>query len=271
MKIYHISKTIIFIVALLLSVQGLNAQVRLEQSLTNQNETIQYGTYFKWGMIEPRAGNGVMTVSANDGGYRARIVFATSSFFDNFYRLRDTIECQYDANRLLYKAAKHTSENKTLRLEDYDISYIGSMGSARFVRTVDGEVTADTLVRASNGMDMIGLVMEARGIDWGHSDIGQSYHFNIFSGKSIVKTSLQLEAVEVIPLGSSRYKTYRIAVHVWDKAFESGGKKADTQIWLSADKNKILLQGSMALKVGYARVYMKSIRGARYPMTSRVS
>ncbi|SUB89105.1 Protein of uncharacterised function (DUF3108) [Porphyromonas macacae] len=246
------------------------AQIKLDRKFINNKEEITYSTYFKWGILKPRAGNASMTLEPYQKGYRAQIKFATSSFFDNFYKMRDTIDCHYDQELKLYKASKRTDDDNVMRIDDYTFNYAGNKTIARFRRYKNGELTADSVINSPGGMDMVALVMDARNIDWENAKIGTAFDYNIFSGPSIVPVSLRLEAHEIIEIKKQKYKSYRIAIYVKDSAFESGGEKADTYVWFSADKNKILLQGSMELKVGYAKININQIRSHQYPLECKL-
>lgn len=266
-KILHIATILCAIVCISINTKA-SGQVKLDPQFANKMEKLTYTTNFKWGFLTPRAGDGTLTVSPYNNGYRSQIIFATSSFFDNFYRMRDTIDCYYDADLKLYMARKHADEDNTLRVDDYSITSRGNLMMAHLKRYTNGKLVLEEDLSANGGMDMVALVMDSRAKSWETAKPGEYFDYNIFSGKSVVVTRLRFEGLETIEVNGTKYRAYKIAIMVRDKAFESGGNKADTFIWLSADQNKVLLKGSMALKVGYAQIRIKRIQGTRYPMTS---
>lgn len=246
------------------------SQVVLNNNFAAINERVIYNTHFKWGGIKPRAGEASMTYGYYASGYRARVLFKTSSFFDNIYKMRDTLECYYNNSLLLTQGSKRVVENGTASIDNYQYKYSGGNTYAHMTRYKSGELTLDSTIMARKGLDMVALVMDVRSKKWENIASETAFTYNVFSGRSVVPVTLRYIGKEVIEVNKRKFNSYKIAVFVKDKAFAGDGQKADTFFWLSADRNKILLMGSMALKVGYAKIYVSNIMNTRYPLTSEI-
>ncbi|MDR3309405.1 MAG: DUF3108 domain-containing protein, partial [Tannerella sp.] len=63
-------------------------------------ESVSYDAYFKWGLVMSRAGEAIISCSSVEDEAEAvtcyNMDFKTTKFFDNFFKMRDTLTCYYD-------------------------------------------------------------------------------------------------------------------------------------------------------------------------------
>jgi hypothetical protein len=193
-------------------------------SLRQGEETI-YETYFKWGILMPRAGEarlsfGTTGNATNSSHYR--MCFATTRFFDAIYKMRDTLNCYYAPDFSLLSAVKHSDEGGYLLTDELTFSYSGSHTVVRSHRYTPTATKIDTSLVSSSGhvFDMFGIVFYLRTLDWNKLKTGDLVTPKVAIGRDLVRIVCRYRGRAVVEREQRKYRTHRFTVEIYDEAFE---------------------------------------------------
>ncbi|MDR2472291.1 MAG: DUF3108 domain-containing protein [Tannerella sp.] len=245
--------------------QNISAQTHCKSM--SYGESITYETYFKWGLIMPRAGDAVIsfnkdyTVKGADSRYR--LLFRSTRFFDSFYKMRDTLSCYYNADNQIVFGSKRTDEGNYYSVDELTFTRNGDSTSVHSYRYTPRRVKVDTVMSGKGYVtDMLGAFYYVRGFDMSKLHIGDVFPLTVAIGKDMIKVSLDFKKRETIELGGYKFNTCYFHVNIYDDAFESTTTSAE--VWISDDKNAIPVRIRTKLKVGYADVRYKESSGVAH-------
>lgn len=222
----------------------------------------------------PRAGQGTTSFDrysgVGDAGFRYRLTFETSTFFDAIYKMRDTLDCFYGRHYELLHSSKRTDEGRYYAIDELTFSYAGDRTSVHSRRYTLERVKIDTLLSVGSGCvsDMLGAACWLRTLNYEAMRVGNRYPLTVAIGRDLVKVSFRYQGKSVIEFGDMKYRTHYFLIDILDEAFEQ--KSAAAELWVGDDANYIPVRIRAKLKIGYAEIYYKSSANLKAPLSCRL-
>jgi hypothetical protein len=245
----------------------------MQSSALIYGENISYDIYFKWGLIMSRAGDAIFSYnkdnSVANASSRYEMNFKTVKFFDNFFKMRDTLACYYDSdNRLIY-SRKGSDEGGYYSVDELTFSYEKENTKIHSLRYTPVRVRVDTVFFVAGDVsDILGSVYFLRGIDRNKLQIGDSFPVSIAIGRSTVKMQFVYQSQSIVDHGNAKYNTRYFKVDIYDDAFES--TSASAEVWVGDDDNFVPIKIRSKLKIGYAEIYYNHSSNLAHPLKCRI-
>lgn len=182
------------------------------------------------------------------------------SFFDNFFKVRDKYESYIDtATMLPVKFVRNVDE-----------------GGYKFYNNVSFNHKAGTAT-STNGVfkitdciqDVISSTYYARNIDFTKYQPGDKIPFDMFLDDEIYHLYLRYEGKETIKTKYGKFRAIKIKPLLIKGSIFEGGEKMN--VWVSDDKNRLLLRAESPIAVGSIKVDMMGYKNLRHPLTSLIS
>jgi hypothetical protein len=236
----------------------------------NQGNEVRYDIYFKWGILMPRAGEAHVTFnqSALNGQPASlyRLIFHTAGIIETIYKMRDTLDCYYNANNALRYNSKRTHEGNFFLTDELTFSYAGEKTSVHSFRYTPSSVRIDTTLTVASGhvFDMLGATFFLRTIDRRNLKAGDSFPFTVAVGRDLIKASFNYQYQTVIERDKVKYRTRYFVIDIYDDVFSQG--KAAAELWVGDDDNFIPIKIRTKLKIGSAEVHYKSSKNLKWLM-----
>ena len=274
MKIFGKIRFFVFVLMLLMSGSHIAAQkTGVQSSSMNYGESISYDIYFKWGLIMPRAGDAVFSYNKDNSvagaSSRYEMSFKTTKFFDNFFKMRDTLTCYYDNdNRLIY-SRKGSDEGGYYSVDELTFRYEKENVNIHSLRYTPTRVRIDTTFSATGDVaDLLGTAYFMRGIDRNKLQSGDRFPLTVAIGRDLVKIMFIYQSQSIVEHGNVKYNTRYFKLDIADDAFESTNTSAE--VWFGDDDNFIPVKLRSKLKIGYAEIYYNSSSNLAHPLRCRI-
>lgn len=262
----------LLLLTLLFSIYGgiTSAQCLMGPVTINPGEKINYNIHFKWGLLNPKAGNVQISYEKTRHEYKDaylfKMIFKTAGVAEKVYKTRDTLTNIYSADHILLKAAKYTNEKDRYNIDETTFSYRDNKTYARMHRYNLERTKVDTTYVAEGCvLDMLSSVFFIRNLDWNKLQLNDSFAASVVSGRSMVKTIIRYKGQRILNISETiKYNTHYFSIDVDDDAIESNS----TEVWISDDRNHIPLKIKTKLSIGAAEVSYHSSKGLLHPLTS---
>jgi hypothetical protein len=183
----------------------------------------------------------------------------TYSFFDNFFKLRDRYETYIDtATMLPVKFIRNVDEDGYKIYNNVTFNHkAGTAVSTNGVFKITGCI-----------QDVISSVYYARNIDFTKYKPGDKVPFDMFLDDEIYHLYLRYEGKENIKTKYGKFRAIKFKPLLIKGSIFQGGEKMN--VWVSDDKNRILLRAESPIAVGSIKVDMMGYKNLRYPLTSLI-
>lgn len=255
--------------SILLLLFGLNlkAQCSLENSYFQSGENLSYDLYFKYGIIYKKAGVASLTVTdkMHNGkdAYKLQLAARSTGLIKSFFTVNDTLASitTKDLIPLLYTKDAHEDGDHTIERATYD--YSGGSIKLRNINNRNGRLRYDTTFVANNCLyDVISIIYYARTLDFSQMKKGDRKTVSFFAGRKMVNMQIEHQGIESVKANDSReYTCVKLALIGSAEAFED--KNEAMKVYLTNDFNRIPVRIESKLKIGTARVVLKSYKGQR--------
>jgi len=246
----------------------LNAQCEIDNRYFQAGEVLTYDLYFKYGIINKKAGSSSLTVE-NDT-YNGRDVYKmslrarSSGLAKSIFSISDTLTSYMskDLVPLAYSKDAHESDDHTVERATYSYSPDGIKAHNRNVR--NGKLRYDTtLVSPTCMYDMVSIVYYARTLDYASMKKGDKTRVSFLSGRKRMNMDIEYHGIESVSANDdNKYNCIKLVLVMNDDAFEN--KNEAMKVYITDDLNRIPIRIDSKLKVGSTRVIMKSYKGQRY-------
>ncbi len=183
----------------------------------------------------------------------------TYPFFDNFFKLRDRYETYIDtATMLPVKFIRNVDE------DGYKI-----YNNVTFNHNAGTAVSTNGVFKVTSCIqDVISSVYYARNIDFTKYKPGDKVPFDMFLDDEIYHLYLRYEGKENIKTKYGKFRAIKFKPLLIKGSIFQGGEKMN--VWVSDDKNRILLRAESPIAVGSIKVDMMGYKNLRYPLTSLI-
>lgn len=239
-------------------------------------EKMTFKIHYKVAFINADIASAVLTVDSTqfNGGpvYSTRVYARTSSFYDNFFRLREDFRSQMTTDRLTpVKFYRDSREGKYRATNDYTFVWdvpephinaeIETTKRAKYTKEIPlNDCTYDpmTLFYTARNMDMT-KVKEDVPYPMTFAVADDVYTINfVYKGKCKRKLD-----------GIGTVDAMKFEVQVLDGDVFTGD--SDMVMWFSDDANRILLGFEAPLKLGLVHGRLVSVEGVKHPFQGKVS
>ncbi|MDR3340195.1 MAG: DUF3108 domain-containing protein [Candidatus Symbiothrix sp.] len=238
-------------------------------------EELKFDIHYKYGLIMMKAGTANYRLERNnyngENSYKSVLDFKTTSFFDSFFKVRDTISSHISENIEPFYHLRIINEGKTFFKEEVIFKKSdSSFSEARIRRENKTALRFDTILTVNNlAYDILNIFVFARTLDYKHLKIGQNFKLSTFIGKEKVNIVVHFDGQSIIDKSETlKYKAYKLSIDITDEVFSS--PKSAMEAWISDDDNHIPLKLKAKLKIGAAEADLVMYKNLKYPFSSEI-
>jgi hypothetical protein len=259
-----------------LSIFGTSLLVSAQSEAANNTaskagEVISYNLYYKWKLIWMKGGNAQMsTRSASWHGtpaYRMDLSCRTNSTADVVFKMRDTITSIVATNLIPLYYRKGSFEDGTYTLDQAWFTYSNKKCHIKQRRVRKGQVTNTAFNSNRNIYDMLSIIAYARSFNMSTFKVGQKIYLPVATGKRVESQTLTYGGISKVEADNDlKYRCHVFTL--WQK--RDNKMKEVVTFYVTDDANKLPIRLDMYLKIGVAKVLLRSFKGVANPVTSQV-
>lgn len=264
-----------WLLALLLMGASLPAQAQCEakNDAFKSGEHVMYDLYFNWKFVWVKAGFASLTTNAttyhSKPAYRVNLLAIGSKRADFFFKMRDTLTCIIGEKLEPRYFRKGAEEGKRYTVDEARFSYRNGLCYVNQTRTHrDGEVVETEQSDSRCIHDMLSILAQARSFDPKDYVVGQRIKFPMATGKAVEEQTLIYRGIKKITAENDT--TYRCLLFSLVEYKDSKEKEVIT-FYITDDKNHLPVRLDLYLNFGSAKAFLKTVSGARHPLTSVIS
>jgi hypothetical protein len=232
------------------------AGIGIIRAYTPGHEVLRYNVTYKWGLINKKAGDAVLTISPKGSGYRAELCAQSAPWADHIYRVRDTLISAMDSKLRPTLYEKRAHEDGKFSHDKIQYTRNGNNVNAHCTRYRDkkGEVSTSTIDLSGSGLssDMLNVYFLIRNLDFESMSTGQSVTVTMFSGQRKEILYLTFAGIQDIKIDNNTYNCYCLKFR-----FTSDGqtKSSDNMTaWVTTSAKRIPVKIMGTLPVGKINV-----------------
>jgi hypothetical protein len=245
----------------------------IHSAAMKHGEKSVYDVYYKWGLIMSRAGDATFSYdrdySVNKASSCYRMHFKSAKFFDNFFKIRDTLSTYYNDNHTLIYSQKNTDEGGYYSVDKLTFTYGGENTKIHSLRYTPSRIRIDTVLTVEGDVaDLLGAIFYLRGLDYTKLRSGNVYPLTVAIGRDLVKVQFTYQNQAVVEHGKVKYNTRYFIIDIYDEAFES--TKTSAEVWIGDDDNFLPVKVRSKLKLGYVEVYYRESSNLSHPLKCRM-
>jgi len=251
-------------ILLLFSVIRMNAQCEVENSFFRAGEELTYDMYFKYGLLNTKAGSSSMTVTEekynNKDALKMQLIGNTSGMAGKLFSLSDTLSSYVTKKLVPLAYLKHAHESGDYTIEKATYSYADNKVKVKTnrirngIQRFDEELTSETCLH-----DMVSIIYYARTLDYSTMKKGDKTSISFLSGKNIQSMDIEHRGTESVKANdSNKYNCIKLVLVINTEAFED--KKEAMTVYVTNDARRIPIRIDSNLKVGSTRAILKSMK-----------
>lgn len=246
------------------------AQCEAKNDAFKSGEHVMYDLYFNWKFVWVKAGYASLTTNAttyhSKPAYRINLLAVGSKKADFFFKMRDTLTSIIGEKLEPRYFRKGAEEGKRYTVDEARFSYRGGLCYINQKRTYkDGEVTETEQSDSRCIHDMLSILAQARSYNPNDFVIGQRIQFPMATGRKVEEQTLIYRGKKNITAENDT--TYRCLIFSLVEYKDKKEKEVIT-FYITDDKNHLPVRLDLYLNFGSAKSFLKSVSGARYPLTS---
>lgn len=236
----------------------------------SSGEKLVYKVYYNWQFIWIPAGEAVFNIKENRFDYEVKVTGRTYESYDNFFRVNDYFYSKIDKKTMYPKNFVRIIEEGDYRkfdsiVFDQAIHKAYSINGKTRKTAIRKEVNYDDCMH-----DLLSVFYYLRNVDVNAFKKGDYIPTKVLLDSGTYPIKVRYDGKEakksIKELGT--FKTIRVIPDlVVGEVFKDGNKM---KIWVSDDENKLPLFIESPLKVGSAKVVLKSHSGLRHPLSSKL-
>ena len=249
------------------------AQCEAKNEAFKSGEHVMYDLYFNWKFVWVKAGFASLTTNAttyhSKPAYRVNLLAIGSKRADFFFKMRDTLTCIIGEKLEPRYFRKGAEEGKRYTVDEAFFSYRDGLcyvNQKRIHR--DGEVVETEQSDSRCIQDMLSILAQARSYDPKDYYVGQRIKFPMVTGRKVEEQTLIYRGPKKITAENDT--TYRCLVFSLVEFKDSKEKEVIT-FYITDDKNHLPVRLDLYLNFGSAKAFLKTVSGARHPLTSVVA
>lgn len=253
----------------------LNAQCKIENNYFQAGEELRYDMYFKYGLIDKKAGTSSLTTTAerynNTDAYKMTLVAKSEGFVRSLFVLNDTLSSYMTKNLVPLAFIKNAQEGKEHTIERMTYTY-GSDGVSVYTKRIKNNVLRfeETLTVKNCIYDLLSVVFYARTLNFSNMKKGDITPVQIISGRDKPNMIIEYKGIESVDANNGKsYSCIKLVLSIVTgnkDAFQD--KKEAMKVYISNDNNRIPIRLDSKLKMGSTRAVLKSYKGNKYTLKS---
>lgn len=249
------------------------AQCEAKNDAFKSGEHVMYDLYFNWKFVWVKAGFASLTTNAttyhSKPAYRVNLLAIGSKRADFFFKMRDTLTCIIGEKLEPRYFRKGAEEGKRYTVDEAFFSYRNDLCYVNQKRTHrDGEVVETEQSDSRCIQDMLSILAQARSYDPKDYYVGQRIKFPMVTGRKVEEQTLIYRGPKKVTAENDT--TYRCLVFSLVEFKDSKEKEVIT-FYITDDKNHLPVRLDLYLNFGSAKAFLKTVSGARHPLTSVVA
>ncbi|MDH6306433.1 hypothetical protein M2459_003157 [Parabacteroides sp. PF5-5] len=246
----------------------ISAQCRVDNNTFQAGEDLRYDMYFKYGLINAKAGNTSLRVTNekynNKDALKMTLMAKSSGVVKSVFSLADTLSCIMSKDLVPLAYLKNAFENDDYTIEKATYSYEGEKVHIKTSRVRNDILRFDeNLTSASCIYDMLSIVYYARTLDYSTMKEGQKTNVAFLSGKRMENMDIVYQGTEAMKANDgNKYDCIKLVLIINGEVFED--QKEAMKVYITNDPNRIPVRIDSKLKVGSTRAILKSYQGLKY-------
>ena len=245
----------------------------IENRAFKGGERLTYDLYFNWKFVWVKVGKATMntdlTTYKGKEAYKASLVTGGNSKLDKFFTMRDTLlsYCSTDLTPIYFR--KGAREGKRYYVDELWYTYpdntcflkqhaIRSSGEHRW-----GEAQYKDCI-----YDMMSIFLRARNYNAANMKKGDKIAMPISDARHLSNSWLTYQGKETFKIDETKEKFRCLVFSFYER--ENGKNHELIRFYVTDDQNHIPVRLDMFLSFGSAKAYLRSYKGVRSAMTSKV-
>ena len=262
------------ICALSFNTVPMQAQCGIENKAFQGGEFLAYDLYFNWKFVWLKVGSASMsTVKSVYGGksaYRTSLITRGNDKLDGVFVMRDTLLCYCDTDLNPLYHRKGSLEGKRYYVDELWYTYPRNNCHIKMHRIdADGEEHMKEKEYKDCVYDMMSIFLRARNFDAANLKEGDVIPMPITDAKNLSNSWLKYRGKETYKIDGTKEK-FRCLVFSFIE-HDDGKNNELIRFYVTDDDNHIPVRLDLFLSFGSAKVFLKSYKGVRNPITSRVN
>jgi hypothetical protein len=257
----------------LLTNHAVAQQCGIENTAFSSGERLVYDLHFNWKFVWFKVGQATMntdlTTFEGKKAWRSSLVTGGNKKLDKFFTMRDTLlsYCSTDLSPLYFR--KGAREGKRYYVDELWYTYPNNTCKLRMHRIdADGEEHWKDAQYKDCIYDMMSIFLRARNFSSEGMKEGDKIPMPISDAKHLSNSWLQFRGRETFKVDDTKEK-FRCLVFSFIER-ENGKNRELIRFFVTDDKNHIPVRLDLNLNFGTAKAFLKSYKGVRSEMTSRI-
>ena len=261
------------ICALVINPANSQAQCGIENNAFQGGEFLAYDLYFNWKFVWLKVGSASMStvksVYKGQEAYRTSLITRGNDKLDGVFVMRDTLlsYCDKDLNPLYHR--KGSLEGKRYYIDELWYTYPYNNCHVKMHRVdADGEGHWTEKEYKDCVYDMMSIFLRARNFDASNMKVGDVIPMPITDAKRLSNSWLKFQGKETFKIDGTKEK-FRCLVFSFIE-HDDGKNNELIRFYVTDDANHIPVRLDLFLSFGSAKVFLKSYKGVKNPITSKI-
>lgn len=272
-KTAHSLVSALFLIACLSTATPAYSQCGIENKAFQSGEFLAYDLYFNWKFVWLKVGTASMsTVKSIYNGqeaFRTSLITRGNDKLDDFFVMRDTLLCYCDTDLNPLYHRKGSLEGKRYYVDELWYTYPNDNCHIKMHRIdADGEVHWKEKEYKDCVYDMMSIFLRARNFDGSTLKEGDVIPMPITDAKSLSNSWLKFRGKETYKIDGTKEK-FRCLVFSFIE-HEDGKNNELIRFYVTDDINHIPVRLDLFLSFGSAKVFLKTYKGIKNPITSKI-
>ena len=244
------------------------AQCGIENTAFKSGEELDYDLYFNWKFVWVKVGSASMdTKMARFEGkdaWKSYLITRGNNKLDKMFIMRDTLlsYCNPDLSPLYFRKGAHEGD----RYYVDEIWYNYPNGNCQLKKhRIDhhGNVTWKT-----STYNMMSIFLRARNFDASKLKKHQTIPMPISDARHLTNSWLEYRGKENFKMNGSKERFRCLVFSFYER--EDGKTHELIRFYVTDDQNHIPMRLDMFLRFGSAKAFLRSYKGVRSPLTSKL-
>ena len=267
------ARIVIISILTFLASGNMSAQCGIKNTAFKPGEFLFYDLYFNWKFVWVKVGSAnmstVMSVHNGQQAYRTSLITRGNNKLDKVFTMRDTLlsYCGTDLSPLYFR--KGAREGNRYYVDELWYSYPQGNCHLKQHRINNNGTHKWQESEYQNCIyDMMSIFLRARNFDASKMKKGENIPMPISDARHLSNSWLKYRGKETFKIEGTNEK-YRCLVFSFIER-EDGKNHELIRFFVTDDANHIPVRLDMFLSFGSAKAFLKSYKGIRNPMTSRL-
>ena len=250
------------------------AQCGIENTAFKSGEELDYDLYFNWKFVWMKVGTASMdtrmTKFEGKDAWKSYLITRGNNKLDKYFMMRDTLlsYCNPDLSPLYFR--KGAREGSSYYVDEIWYSYPnGNCQLKKHRITSHAEHLWKTSTYKNCIYDMMSIFLRARNFDASKIKKGQVISMPISDAHVLSNSWLEFRGKENFKMNGTKEKFRCLVFSFYER--EDGKTHELIRFYVTDDQNHIPVRLDMFLSFGSAKAFLKSYKGVRSPMTSKIN